>query len=229
MANLQRDLVKRAADGDQDAFESLVRLSAGRLFAIAYRVLRDHDHAEDALQQTLATIWNELPRLRDPDRFEAWSYRLIVRASVAQARRERRGQPVVHLLPNDADTIATPVPDEFDRIADRDQLERGFRRLTPDQRAVPFSSTTSACRSPRSPTSSASRSARPAPASITRPVRFEPPSMRTIGSEASRSGRHERQRPRPSTQRLAGGWADQRTGTVDRRRARSRPCAPPPA
>lgn len=136
MANLQRDRVKRAADGDQEAFESLVRLSAGRLFAIAYRVLRDHDHAEDALQQTLVTIWNELPRLRDPDRFEAWSYRLIVRASVAQARHERRGEPVVHFLPNDADTIATQGPDEFDRIADRDQLERGFRRLTPDQRAV---------------------------------------------------------------------------------------------
>ena len=136
MANLQRDLVKRAADGDQEAFESLVRQSAGRLFAIAYRVLRDHDRAEDALQQTLTTIWNELPRLRDPDRFEAWSYRLIVRASVAQARHERRGEPVVHLLPNDADIIATQGPDEFDRIADRDQLERGFRRLTPDQRAV---------------------------------------------------------------------------------------------
>jgi RNA polymerase sigma-70 factor (ECF subfamily) len=136
MAMMQRDLVKRAAGGDQEAFETLVRLSAGRLFAIAYRVLRDHDLAEDALQQALATIWNDLPRLRDPDRFEAWGYRLIVRASVAQARRERRGGPVVHLLPDDADAITARGPDEFDRIADRDQLERGFRRLTPDQRAV---------------------------------------------------------------------------------------------
>ena len=138
MARMQRDLVKRAAAGDEQAFESLVRLSAGRLFAIAYRVLRDHDRAEDALQQALTTIWNELPRLRDPDRFEAWGYRLIVRASVAQARHERRGAPVVHLLPGDADAdvVTARGPDEFDRIADRDQLERGFRCLTPDQRAV---------------------------------------------------------------------------------------------
>jgi RNA polymerase sigma-70 factor (ECF subfamily) len=135
MANLQRDLVTRAADGDEEAFEALVRLSAGRLFAVAHRILRDHDRAEDALQQTFATIWNELPRLRDPARFEAWSYRVIVRASVAQARYERRGEPVVHLLANDSDAAARG-PDEFDRIADRDQLERGFRRLTPDQRAV---------------------------------------------------------------------------------------------
>ena len=47
--------------GDQEAFESLVRLSADRLFAIAYRILHDHHLAEDALQQTLVTIWDELP------------------------------------------------------------------------------------------------------------------------------------------------------------------------
>ncbi len=133
-----RDLVERAAAGDQAAFESLVRASAGRLFAIAYRVTRDHHLAEDALQQTLVTIWDELPRLRDAERFEAWTYRLIVRSSVAQAKRERRGGPVIRLLPDDADAdpIAAGGPDEFGRVADRDQLERGFRRLTPDQRAV---------------------------------------------------------------------------------------------
>ena len=82
---MQRSLVEQAAAGDQRAFEALVRQSAGRLFAIAYRILRDHDRAEDALQQALVTIWDEFPRLRDPDRFEAWSYRLIVRASLAHA------------------------------------------------------------------------------------------------------------------------------------------------
>jgi RNA polymerase sigma-70 factor (ECF subfamily) len=135
---VQRDLVEQAAKGDQEAFETLVRLSGGRLFGIASRILRDHHLAEDALQQTLVTIWDELPRLRDPDRFEAWSYRVIVRASVAQARRERRGGPVVRLLPDDADAdgITARGPDEFGRVADRDQLERGFRRLTPDQRAI---------------------------------------------------------------------------------------------
>ena len=133
-----RDLVERAAAGDQVAFEALVRASAGRLFGIAYRVTRDHHLAEDALQQTLVTIWDELPRLRDPDRFEAWSYRLIVRAAVAQAKRERRGGAVIRLLPDEGEDAAIVArgPDEFGRVADRDQLERAFRRLTPDQRAV---------------------------------------------------------------------------------------------
>jgi len=135
---VERSLVERAAAGDERAFEALVRQSADRLFGIAYRILRDHDRAEDALQQTLATIWDELPRLRDPDRFEAWTYRLIVRTSIAQARRERRGGPTVQLLPDDmiAGSSPTRSPAEIDAVADRDQVQRGLLRLKPDQRAI---------------------------------------------------------------------------------------------
>jgi RNA polymerase sigma-70 factor, ECF subfamily len=131
---VQRDLVERARRGETEAFDALARLVSGRLFAVAYRILRDHYLAEDAVQQTLITIWNELPRLRDPERFDAWTYRLIVRSSVAEARRERRGGAPIQLLPEDADV--SPAPDQYRAVADRDQLERGFRRLTIDQRTV---------------------------------------------------------------------------------------------
>jgi RNA polymerase sigma-70 factor (ECF subfamily) len=129
-----RELVERAARGDEEAFAALARLSSNRLFSVALRILRDRYLAEEALQQALITIWNELPRLRDPDRFEAWSYRLIVRASTEHARRERRGGALVQLLPEDADV--STAADDYRAVADRDQLERGFRRLTPEQRAV---------------------------------------------------------------------------------------------
>jgi RNA polymerase sigma-70 factor, ECF subfamily len=131
---VQRDLVERAGRGEHEAFDALARLVSGRLFAVAYRILRDHYLAEDAVQQTLITIWNELPRLRDPERFDAWTYRLIVRSSVAEARRERRGGAAIQLLPEDSDV--STAPDQYRAVADRDQLERGFRRLTPEQRAI---------------------------------------------------------------------------------------------
>ena len=128
-----RDIVERAARGDHEAFNTLVHMTSGRLYAIAYRILRDQYLAEDALQQTLITIWDELPRLRDPDRFDAWTYRLIVRSSTGLARRERRA-PTVPLQPDDSDR--TLAADQYRTVADRDQLERGFRQLTADQRAV---------------------------------------------------------------------------------------------
>jgi RNA polymerase sigma-70 factor (ECF subfamily) len=131
---VQRDLVERARRGEHEAFDALARLVSGRLFAVAYRIVRDHYLAEDAVQQALITIWNELPRLRDPERFDAWTYRLIVRSSVTEARRERRGGASIQLLPEDSDV--SPAPDQYRAVADRDQLERGFRRLTPEQRAI---------------------------------------------------------------------------------------------
>ena len=130
----QRELVRRAARGEHEAFDALVRFASSRLYGIAYRILRDQHLAEDALQAALITIWNELPRLRDPDRFDAWTYRLIVRAAMAEARHAGRGSGTASLLPGDADE--SRAPDDIRAVADRDALERGFRRITPEQRAV---------------------------------------------------------------------------------------------
>ena len=58
------------------------------------------------LQQTLLTIWRDLPQLRDPARFEAWSYRLLVRACYAEGRKERRWAPNLRLLSADEPTAA---------------------------------------------------------------------------------------------------------------------------
>ena len=84
-----RDVVERAMRGDHDAFAMLVQMTSDRMYAIATRILRDGDLAEDALQGTLITAWRELPRLRDPDRFEAWARRLLVHSCYAEARRRR--------------------------------------------------------------------------------------------------------------------------------------------
>ncbi len=127
---MDRDLVTRAQNGDQDAFGVLAQAVGGRLQAVAERILREPDRAEDATQQALVAMWRDLPDLRDPDRFEAWAYRLLVRACYTEARRARR-TPNVRLLAIDA-----PTGDALGVVDDRDQLERGFRRLPIDQRAV---------------------------------------------------------------------------------------------
>jgi RNA polymerase sigma-70 factor (ECF subfamily) len=81
---LETDLVRRAQDGDEQAFASLAVSAGNRLHAVAHRILRDTDLAEDATQQALLAIWRDLPQLRDPARFDAWSYRLLVRACYAE-------------------------------------------------------------------------------------------------------------------------------------------------
>jgi RNA polymerase sigma-70 factor (ECF subfamily) len=129
---MDTELVIRAQHGDEEAFTSLAVAVGDRLHAVAHRILRDTDLAEDATQQALLTVWRDLPQLRDPARFDAWSYRLLVRACYAEASQTRRWAPNIRLLPADEPMAA----DELDAVVNRDQLDRGFRRLSLDHRSV---------------------------------------------------------------------------------------------
>lgn len=133
-----RELVELAQRGDKEAYDALARSAAPRLYRVAHRILRDIDLAQDATQQSLVALWRELPRLRDPDRFEAWTYRLVVRYCLMELRTRRRRLAVVRDLHDvdDSDEPAAIARDEFLSVADRDELERAFRLLTEEQRAV---------------------------------------------------------------------------------------------
>jgi RNA polymerase sigma-70 factor (ECF subfamily) len=126
------DLIGRAQNGDEEAFASLAVAAADRLHAVAYRILRDTDLAEDASQQALLTIWRDLPQLRDPARFDAWSYRLLVRACYAEGRRARKWSPNLRILPADEPSDSRGL----DAIIHRDELEKAIRRLSVDHRTV---------------------------------------------------------------------------------------------
>jgi len=128
----QRELVVLARQGDVEAFSILAGHAVDRLHAVAFRILRDADQADDATQQSLIEAWDHIRSLRDPDRFDAWTYRLVVNASYRVAKRERVLAGRVRLLPAPSPSDADPTS----RVADRDQLERAFRSLSPEHRAV---------------------------------------------------------------------------------------------
>jgi RNA polymerase sigma-70 factor (ECF subfamily) len=127
------DVVVRAQGGDEHAFATLATEAGRRMNALAVGILRDRDLAEDAVQVALLAIWRDLPSLRDPARFEAWSYRLLVRACYAEARRQRSRQAETFGLAAPHEPVAR---DDYSAVIDRDQLARGFARLSMDHRAV---------------------------------------------------------------------------------------------
>ena len=129
---MDAELIGRAQRGDEEAFASLAVAVGDRLHRVAHRILRDTSLAEDATQQALLAIWRDLPQLRDPARFDAWSYRLLVRACANEGSRASRWMPNLHLVAADEPGGA----DGTSAVVDCDQLERGFRRLSIDHRAV---------------------------------------------------------------------------------------------
>jgi RNA polymerase sigma-70 factor (ECF subfamily) len=128
---VQRELVERARGGDREAFATLATASVGRLFNIAQLMLRDRDQADDAVQETLVLAWRDLKGLRDLDGFDAWLHRVLVRAVYREANRERRRSPGRIGV-----RTATTAPGPAAAIEDRDTIDRGFRRLRPEHRAV---------------------------------------------------------------------------------------------
>ena len=125
-------LVERARRGDRDAFALLVRAAASRMDAAARLILRDRELARDAVQEALIRAWKDLPGLRDPSRFDAWLHRLLVNASIDEARRRRRRVVEVDLA-----SLDFPANDHaLGSLADRDRLDRALAGLAPEHRAL---------------------------------------------------------------------------------------------
>jgi len=128
---VDRILVERAQEGDRDAFALLAGATIDRLYAIALTILRDADRAEDAVQETLVRCWRDLPSLREPEHFEAWQRRILMRALTDEFRRGRRYEAEVRVLRTE------PVHEDASTVlADRDELDRAFKRLAPDHRVI---------------------------------------------------------------------------------------------
>jgi RNA polymerase sigma-70 factor, ECF subfamily len=128
---MRLDLVERARRGDREAFGQLAAGEVDRLTAIARLVLRDPDLAEDAVQEALVRCWRQLPKLRDVERFDGWLYRILIRAAQDEIGRRRRFQVAVQSVAREP-----AVGDRSREVADREELERGFSRLSVDHRAV---------------------------------------------------------------------------------------------
>ena len=129
---VQVELIERAQNGDRDAFSALVRDRLPRLYGVAGLITGSRDAADDAVQETLLKAWRDLPRLREPDRFDAWLHRLLVNACHDHGRRLRRRKAETPLL----DVHQGSISDAAQLVADRDELDGAFRRLDGQERAV---------------------------------------------------------------------------------------------
>ena len=129
---MDRELVEAAQRGDQAAFVDLIQPRAPRLLAMAHRIIGDADLAEVTLQDALVVAWRDLRGLRDAERFDGWLRRLLVNLCIRSATRERRRTASLRQLPVEG----PPAADDIAAVAVREQLERGFGRLPPIQRAT---------------------------------------------------------------------------------------------
>ncbi|MBA2719310.1 MAG: RNA polymerase sigma factor [Chloroflexi bacterium] len=131
---MHNELVERARTGDHDAFSVLVRAAGPRLLGAARLILRDTDRAEDAVQEALFLAWRNVRALRDPGAWDAWLYRLTIRACYHAAKSANRRAVVELHVVSPLETGADP--DFSTLVVERDRVGRAIGRLPVDQRMV---------------------------------------------------------------------------------------------
>jgi len=124
-------IVRRVLEGDPDAFGVLLSRYRDRMARFAVHMLGDRDEAEDALQEAFIRAYRSLRRCADPDRFDAWLFRIVVnRCRTAAARRARRAR----LVAGDAPAVGRAAAAPADPDGWREEIERALARLAPEQR-----------------------------------------------------------------------------------------------
>jgi len=131
---IDRSLIDRARNGDPDAFETIVRARMDAVYRLTSAILGDEADARDAAQEAFVAAWRQLPRLREPEKFEAWLQRVAVNASRMTLR--ARGRRRVREIPSSRVAALSDRVTAADSSADAARLDEALRGLSVDQRAI---------------------------------------------------------------------------------------------
>jgi len=127
------DLVRRAAGGDEIAFERVVATQLDRSFRTARAILGNDADARDAVQEAFVSAWRELGKLREPGNFDAWLQRIVVNACRAELRRRVRVREVT--LDGQIEWGGNE-PAVSEQVEDTELLGHAFERLDGDKRSI---------------------------------------------------------------------------------------------
>ena len=130
-------LAKAAVAGDERAFESLYRMTSGRVFAVCLRMVGDRDRAAELTQDVFVRVWERLAGFRGESAFESWLHRIAVNVVLESERSTRRR--IARVEPSDElaeiESVQMLTRKEG-RDNDRMDLEAAIAALPPATRRV---------------------------------------------------------------------------------------------
>ena len=137
----ERELIRRARGGDQQAFEQLVTLKRERAYRIALNISGDPDEAADIAQTAFIRLWSSLSKFDENSRFDPWFFRMVVNLAIDVYRKKQR---MPHAVPPPADDEPGALPSLTVPGAEAGVMRAEIRmifnqlasRLSPAQRAV---------------------------------------------------------------------------------------------
>jgi RNA polymerase sigma-70 factor (ECF subfamily) len=135
---LELELVRKAAAGDDDAFRKLVERHGRMVFQLAYRITGERASAEDVVQETFMKTHRALHRFDGRARFATWLHRIATNCALDSARQRHGRQEVAYeaTVPDPAPSHE-PGPERVAKSGDvRRTLLRAMATLTPVERSA---------------------------------------------------------------------------------------------
>lgn len=129
-----RRLLARVAEGDHEAFTTVMSTHENRVFSVCLRIMGDREHALDATQETFLTTFRKADQFEGKSAVGTWIYRIAVNTCYDMLRKEkrRRAEP----LPEFVDPADQRAEDTIEAVALRPELQRALANLSPDFRAA---------------------------------------------------------------------------------------------
>jgi RNA polymerase sigma-70 factor (ECF subfamily) len=120
-------LLKQAAQGDLDAFASIVEAYRPRVQRIAYGAVGNAQEADDVAQDVFVKVWQNLDRYVQGASFASWLYRITVNTAIDRLRRRR---PSVSLDDLSGEAISDPSGERPEQVTlQRDTTQRVRRAI----------------------------------------------------------------------------------------------------
>ena len=129
------EIVRRAQDGDHDAFEQLFKRFGRVLFGTIVRVVRDKDSAEEVLQDVFLRIYRKLLTFDHRSSFYAWAYRIAINMSLNRLKSESARREV-QIEPSHWESIPSAGDGNKDATFLREATRAAIQKVPPKQRAV---------------------------------------------------------------------------------------------
>jgi RNA polymerase sigma-70 factor (ECF subfamily) len=131
-------LVSRVASGDADAVAELYDRHAGRVLALARRILRDSGDAEDVVQEVFAQAWRTAPRYETGRGTVAGWLLMIARSRAIDRLRSRQAQPAAasEVMLESLPGSGLPAPDQLVASEQADRVRRALVELPDEQRVA---------------------------------------------------------------------------------------------
>jgi len=125
------EIVRRVQAGDAEAFGWLVNRYSGRIYALAWAVVRDAQQAEDVAQETFIRAYEHIGGFRGASAFSTWLYRIAYNRAAGECRRRSFGRI-------DAESCAVAEEPSVERFDEETivRMRRALERLRPEERAL---------------------------------------------------------------------------------------------